>query len=307
MILNTNISVVLPVYNGSSYLKENILSVLNQEFVDFEFLISDDNSQDNSLHIINEFQHYPNVKIFSQKKNLGLFANLNFLINQSSSPLIKLWSQDDIMLPQCLLRTILFHQQYPAIALSYCGVNIIDEHDRIIIEDKEDSTPTLINPEVYAIISAKWGCLPGNIANVTLDRQKVLSVGGFNEQMKVSGDFELWTRLSEIYTIGRTKEKLINLRRHNGQLSRNIKSAFFEIKENLPIYVQLLSRIKNLFQHQQITRHYHEVILPRHLWTAFLLLSKGKIKLGLQTIYLLSKEHSILLIFISMIRNRVAG
>src|SRR5688572_14924881 len=121
------ISVVLPVYNGGAYLQLSVESVLNQSFQNFELLIVDDCSGDNSPLYLDRLTD-PRVKFFKNDQNRGLFFNLNFLIRESSSTLIKLWAQDDVMYPHCLERFVAFHLANPGIGFSYSGRDIIDEH-----------------------------------------------------------------------------------------------------------------------------------------------------------------------------------
>src|SRR5437868_1138030 len=108
------ISVILPVYNGGEYLCRSVGSVLNQSLEDFEFLILDDCSTDGSLEYLESITD-KRLKLYKNDSNRGLFYNLNFLIGRCNSPLIKLWSQDDVMYPECLQRFTCFHEQHPQI------------------------------------------------------------------------------------------------------------------------------------------------------------------------------------------------
>ena len=106
------ITVILPVYNGGKYLISSVESVLKQSYPNYEFLILDDCSTDNSWFYLNSIKK-ENVKLYRNEKNKGLFYNLNFLIKESKSGLIKLWAQDDIMYPRCLESFVHFFEQYP--------------------------------------------------------------------------------------------------------------------------------------------------------------------------------------------------
>jgi glycosyltransferase involved in cell wall biosynthesis len=125
------ISVILPVYNGEAYLKKAIDSVLSQSFIDFEFIICDDASGDSSINIIKSFED-DRIQLIQNQMNMGLFATLNRLVKMAKGKLIKLWSQDDIMLKNCLEEIVSFHKKYPTISFSYSDRYIIDENDRII-------------------------------------------------------------------------------------------------------------------------------------------------------------------------------
>ena len=70
------ISVILPVYNSEKYISEAIQSILNQTYNNFELLVLDDGSTDNTLSIINEFQD-ERIKIFTSERNYGIVHQLN--------------------------------------------------------------------------------------------------------------------------------------------------------------------------------------------------------------------------------------
>lgn len=229
------ISVVLPVYNGGGYLKQSLESVLNQNFSEFELLIIDDCSTDGSLAYLQSIQD-PRVSLFKNEDNRGLFFNLNFLISQSQSPLIKLWAQDDIMYPQCLNSFVAFHKQYPGIGFSYSGRDMIDEAGVIKENNVVDNTPSIISTELHAKIAYYTGSIAGNIANVCINKKALDKVGLFNEGMKISADFDMWVRLAKEHETGFIREKLIQLREHDKQLSRNEKYYINHVKEDLQVY-----------------------------------------------------------------------
>jgi len=237
----SKISVVLPVYNGLTYLESAVTSILNQTAQDYEVLICDDASTDGSLSYLKQIEGLNhNVKILYNHKNLGLFKTLNILIGACQSPLIHLWAQDDIMMPNCLEECLKFHKIHPNITMSYHGVEYMDESGKVNVFEKIDGTPSIIDTKLYANLSSKWGCIPGNISNVTLSTAHINIVGLFDEQMILSADFDLWTRLATIGNIGRIPVKLTYLRLHSAQLSRNSKSIALRIKEDMPIQKKII-------------------------------------------------------------------
>jgi glycosyltransferase involved in cell wall biosynthesis len=235
------ISVILPVYNGEHYLKSAIDGVLAQSLSDFELLIVDDCSTDNSWEYLNSLTDN-RIRLYRNQQNRGLFYNLNFLIKQSHSDLIKLWAQDDVMYKDCLQKIVSFHQQYPQIGFSYTSVDYIDENGtRLEKSDTPDNTPVIIDKYLHASICFYTGSITGNISNVTLAKQALDKVGLFNEAMKMSGDFEMWVRIAEFFDIGFLKEKLIALRDHSNQLSRKEQYYINAVKEDAITYKHLLS------------------------------------------------------------------
>lgn len=229
------ISVILPVYNGMDYLALSVESVLEQDFQNFELLIVDDRSTDNSYAYLQNLQD-ARIRLFRNESNKGLFYNLNFLIGQSSSPLIKLWAQDDIMYPNCLAGFISFHQQHPGLGFSYSARTLINETGAITETNKRDDTPEIITTELHARIAYNTGSIAGNIANVCISKAALDKVGLFKETMKISADFDMWVRLAEHYDTGFIRKELIMLRDHSGQLSRNEKYYINHVKEDLEVY-----------------------------------------------------------------------
>lgn len=239
------IAVLLPVYNGSKYLEASIYSILNQNINDFEFLVCDDCSTDDSLLIMKNIsiENPGRFMILENKVNLGLFKTLNILIETSKAKLIHFWSQDDIMKFNCLKTCAIFHDEYPNISMSYHGVDYIDNTSKFTKNNKIDGTPQIISKDLYLNISVRWGCIPGNISNVTVNRTYLDKIGCFDEDMTVSGDFDLWTRLANISSIGRIESNLIYLRRHADQLSQDFKSVYARAKEDIPIHLKILATL----------------------------------------------------------------
>ncbi len=236
------ISVILPVYNGGDYLKQSVQSVLSQTFEDFECLIIDDCSTDGSYEYISAIAD-SRVTVLRNDTNRGLFFNLNKMTGLAVSGLIKLWSQDDIMFPGCLAEVVAFHRQHPEIGFSYTQYETIDENGNIVTRELNDETPTVIPSEMHSRIALYSGSIAGNIANVTITRSAVEKAGPFTEEMKISGDFEMWIRIAQFFPVGYVKKKLIYLRAHAGQLSRQEDLFIFHLKEDSEAYRKLFSYI----------------------------------------------------------------
>lgn len=242
------ISVILPVYNGGKMLFESVESVLSQDFQDFELLICEDCSTDESLAYLKMLKD-TRIRLFTNDINRGLFYNLNFLIKNSESDIIKLWSQDDIMYSNCLVDTVSFHEKHPEISFSYSDRDIIDEHGNMIFQyNGWDTTPEIISPWIHNKIALYTGSIAGNIANVAINKKNLDLVGGFREDMKYSADLDMWERLTINYPIGRICKTLIKLRNHTGQLSRKKGFAIHQLKEDREIFERLIKRTPNDLQ-----------------------------------------------------------
>jgi glycosyltransferase involved in cell wall biosynthesis len=165
------ITVVLPVYNGMRYLEKNIASVLNQSFKEFEFLITDDCSTDGSWQYLNLLSD-PRIRLSRNEKNHGLFPTLNSLCKRRRAGIIKLWSQDDVMKPNCL-EEVKFHHKYPQISFSYSNREHIDGEGKTLPSDDWMDKHLNTFRGLHDRIALYTGSIAGNIANVSIAKDKL--------------------------------------------------------------------------------------------------------------------------------------
>lgn len=232
-------SVILPTYNGAAYLREAIDSVLSQSFKDFELLIRDDGSKDKTVEIIESYQD-PRIHLLKSTERLGLFANLNSLMKESKAPLVRIFCQDDILEPKCLEREKEFFQIHPEIGMSYCKSQSINAlgvtKSQVLVID----LPSVIQPELSIQHFFYHGCIPGNLSTVCLRKEVYDQWGPFNATLKVSGDYELWSRICAHRPLGIIHEALVRLRQHEERLSNQSDSVAQFINENKEIRKSLI-------------------------------------------------------------------
>jgi glycosyltransferase involved in cell wall biosynthesis len=235
------VSVILPVYNGARYLRESIDSVLAQTHRDFELLVCDDGSSDESWAVINGYRD-GRLRPLRNDANFGLFPTLNRLLGASSGALIRIWAQDDRMRPHCLERELRFWEEHPEIGLSYCANTYIDAAGNRLPGVKGDTTPAVVPPWLAAQISVYWGSLAANISSVMLARRAVEAVGRF-AGLRVAGDVEMWVRVMGAFPVGCIHEPLIELRNHGAQFSQASESGLTALRESQQVYEALLARL----------------------------------------------------------------
>lgn len=116
----SNLTVLMPVYNSEQYLSEAISSILNQTYTNFNFIIIDDGSTDQSLNIIKSFADKDNrIIYFTHKNNKGAVETRNACLKKASSKFIAFMDSDDISHPERLEKQINFMQNNPTVGL--CG------------------------------------------------------------------------------------------------------------------------------------------------------------------------------------------
>lgn len=125
------VSIILSVYNGEKYLDESIQSILNQTFQDFEFIIIDDCSTDNSVEIIQKYKNQDTrIQFLQKEKNIGLkgfVENLNIGIQKSRGKYIARMDQDDFAFPTRLEKQIEYLNQQNDVFLVGSSMMLMNE------------------------------------------------------------------------------------------------------------------------------------------------------------------------------------
>lgn len=205
------ISVIIPTYNRGAVLERAIKSVLNQSYCNFEIIVVDDGSTDNTHRILEKYGRQ--IRYFSQLHG-GVSSCRNFGLEKSEGTWVAFLDSDDYWLPEKLERQIQFVQQHPEFL-------IVQTDEKWIRHGK------FVNPMKKHRKYGGWifkQCLPLCIVSpsAVMVHQRVFNdVGVFDENLPVCEDYDLWLRVARKYPIGLIEEKLIvKTGGHSDQLSR---------------------------------------------------------------------------------------
>lgn len=120
----------MPVYNGERHIRGTIESILNQTFSDFQLLISDNCSTDQTGEICIEYaQRDKRVIYHRQEKNLGMAGNFNYVVQPGSADYFKLAAYDDPLKPDYLRQCVALLDANPTLAMAHCPTGRIDDSD----------------------------------------------------------------------------------------------------------------------------------------------------------------------------------
>lgn len=207
----------MSVYNGEIHLQEAIDSILHQTFEDFEFLVIDDGSTDNTATIVASYSD-PRIRFVLNWDNVGLAASLNRGIQVARGEYIARMDADDVSLPERLERQIDFMDAHPEVGV--CGSWIENfgdvrstiwkvpaEHERIVAELLFGDC--IAHPSVLL----RKSCLEGADSK-------------YNPAMREAQDYDLWVRLSrEGMRFANLREVLVRRRLHHRQVMKMHRSA----------------------------------------------------------------------------------
>lgn len=181
------ISVCMPMYNASRYLRECIDSVLAQTFTDFEFLIADDGSTDNSVEIVESYSD-PRIRLI--KREHGYISTLNCLLDEAKGEYIARMDADDIMTPTRLQIEHDYLSTHPSI-MAVCSQAIkIDYNSQPITRIGNGTSVVRITPRMM--------CEANHICNPTsMMRSSIVKQGGlkYERDYEYAEDYRLWCRI----------------------------------------------------------------------------------------------------------------
>lgn len=200
----------MSVYNGEEYLAEAIESILNQTYVDFEFIIINDGSTDAAAEIIHSYDD-PRIRSREQS-NIGLTPSLNRGIALARGEYMARMDDDDLSLPERLARQVAFLGAHPEVGVLGTSCRIVDElNDRewehqVPVSDEELRRHLVRgNPFVHTSVMVRMSALE--------------AVGGYDEAFPYSQDYELWVRLAGCTRLANLPEALVVRRLHWGAVS----------------------------------------------------------------------------------------
>jgi len=205
------ITVLLSVYNGENYLKSAIESILNQSFKDFEFIIIDDRSRDNSWRVINSFKD-PRITPVKNEKNIGLAKSLNKGIGMAKGKYIVRMDADDISFKNRIKTLIGYMEENDEIGVCGSWVKTFGEFGGEVWKYPKHDTEIkshLIFKSPFAhpsVIIRK---------NVLLDNNIF-----YDTTLKASQDYALWVSLSELTKFANLEKVLLQYRLHPANTGR---------------------------------------------------------------------------------------
>jgi glycosyltransferase involved in cell wall biosynthesis len=204
------VTVLMSVYNGERYIREAIDSILIQTFTDYDFLIIEDSSTDNTLKIINGY-HDPRIKLVKNEKRIGLIKSLNLGISLSQGEYIARMDADDISCANRFLEEVNFLDNHPDIMVVGTAREEIDEFGIKIM----DVIPKK-EPNFWDIYNEN----PFQNSSVMIRKSILLEFGGYNELFPSCEEYALWLLISKKYKMYNLPKILCKLRIHKESLSQ---------------------------------------------------------------------------------------
>lgn len=209
MSSNPLVTVLMPTYKGAKYLRETIDSVLNQTFKDFEFLIINDCSPDDTDEIIAEYDD-SRIRYVKNEKNLGISGSSNYGFSIARGKYIARQDHDDISLPDRLQKQVDYLESHPETGLVGTGFRVFGSKSKTVIYPENDA-------EIKALLLFK---MP--LAHQTSMMRKSVFVDNglrYDESFASSNDRKLWIEAMDHMAFHNLQEPLLRYRMYKGMTS----------------------------------------------------------------------------------------
>lgn len=201
-------SVLLPVYNAGRYLVPAVESVLNQTFKNFEVLLLNDGSTDNSLQVLESFASRDRRCRVYSGPNRGYIAALNAGLKLAETGFIIRMDQDDISRPQRFEKQISFLRSHPECVAVGARALLIDADGMPIFEMPEHYTHEEIE---RALLSGRVGIMH---PSATIRTSAIKAIGGYRTDFPWAEDMDFFLRLAEVGQLANLPEVLLDYRQH---------------------------------------------------------------------------------------------
>ena len=228
------ISVILSTFNNEEYLESAIKSILNQTYTNFEFIVIDDASNDETGKILNRYKKIDTrIKVFRNIKNLGLTKSLNIAIKNATGEFLARMDDDDISISDRFESQLAEFKKNPKLMVLGGSIKRIDEKndylDNTLINFSNNFSDTKFVSKYFNPIAHPTAMIRKELFN---------HIELYDERYRSSQDFDLWKRVIEknfqIYSL---KKHVLNYRIHNSSVSIKDNASqslnFLKIKHSI--------------------------------------------------------------------------
>ncbi len=237
------VSIIIPVYNGSNYLKECIESALAQTYENVEIIVVNDGSNDNGATETIALSYGDKIRYF-RKKNGGVSTALNYGINKMKGDWFSWLSHDDLYLPNKIeyqIQSIIANELNPNTTIISSNIKLINSKGKNIYRPKKQAKGFFSGKDMFKELckgNAFYGCA------LLIPKDAILGVGGFEEKYRFIQDWVCWLELAQKGNdFFLSREELVKARVHGNQQTKKISEL--QPKEMNDYLTYLIGKLKD--------------------------------------------------------------
>jgi glycosyltransferase involved in cell wall biosynthesis len=220
------VTIITPAYNRAGFLEETILSVLNQNYPNLEYIVLDDGSTDDTVNRVKQFD---NKLIFKSHRNIGEVATVNKGFSMAHGEIIGVVNSDDPLLPGAINQFVKFLQENPEIVVAYS--------DWIVIDGKGRKIKNVVTKDYdYKYMLKTHNCPLGGSA--FFRKELLTKLKGRDASFKYVSDYDFWLRAGLIGEFARIPKFLVTSRVHAGQATFEHRSLGMALE-----HIRVLNKI----------------------------------------------------------------
>lgn len=217
------VTVLMPTYNAERYLRDAIDSILSQTWTDFELLVIDDGSTDQSPKLVRSYGD-PRVRLTRNERNLGIIKSLNRGISLARGEFVARMDGDDVSLPERLERQVRYLEANPQIDILGTELEMMDEEGRTWDPPQFFRVPS--NP-VAVTWSLFFSCRMHH-PTIMARRAVLEALNGYDDAYPHAEDYALYLKALGRFQLSNLSEVFLRLRRHPNSVTRRHQKVQFE-------------------------------------------------------------------------------
>ncbi len=252
--LMMQVTVIIPTFNSAQFLTAAVDSVLAQTFKDFEIIVVDDGSTDNTEDVLKK---YDDKVRYIKQKNQGVSIARNTGIKNSNSKYVAFLDSDDVWMPAKLEKQINALENNPKSKACYTEYLSVSEDMK-----PQDLKRLRCNGSALNDLLLR-GNVIGPPSTILCERQLFEEIGVFDSSLSLSADWDMWIRLACVTELTFLNEPLIKYRLHGSNMSKNVKL----LEEDTVRMLEKAFAMKNLPNELQIKRKasfaYHYIVFAK--------------------------------------------
>lgn len=267
-MIKPKISILVPTYNRSSLLKQAIKSILKQSYADFEIIVVDNNSSDDTEAVVMQFTD-GRIRYLKNTANVGPIRNHNIALSLAKGEYIHMFSDDDLMLENNLALKVDILEKNENIGLVHSNINIIGADGLVSSPShwassskywsRVKSSPVMKGADCYDILYNDWNFIA---MPTVMIRRSILDSNNleFNNQLKYLVDWDLWIKCCLHCDLYFVDETLVSYRVHNNNETSLIDKNNYEL-ELLLIKLSLLAFNSEKIDKNKSIQDIHQSVL----------------------------------------------
>jgi glycosyltransferase involved in cell wall biosynthesis len=247
------VSVIVPNYNHARFLERRVRSVLEQTLQDFELICLDDSSTDNSRQVYEHFAGLPNARFIYNATNSGSpFVQWNRGVREARGQYVWIAEADDDADPRLLESLVRKLDENPQDGVAYCQSLGVDENNQITRNYRDwsaDLDPTRWNADFVndgRDESARYLVVKNTIPNASaavFRKSAYESAGMAPEDMRLAGDWMLWSNLIRRSGVAFVAEPLNRFREHSSSMRNKTSFSPVKVEESYRVVVQIMQNV----------------------------------------------------------------